>query len=175
MSNGLEVKKPVVMVLVGLPGSGKSTWCKMHPKKPPVASTDYFIDEYAKKNKVTYAKAFKKHYGEAQKKMKAHVAQLIKNKETFIWDQTNLTKRERDAIYDLMHQSHEVHFVCFYVPIEICIERFKERDRDTGDVITEKNIHDMARDADFPQKGDKCDKIVNYIHPKWPKPAQQSA
>lgn len=172
MSNGLDVPKPIAMVLVGLPGSGKSTWCKLHPQKPPVASTDYFIEEYAKQHEISYAKAFKKHQTDAQKKMKAHVDQLIKNRETFIWDQTNLTKKERDAIYKILSPTHEVHFVCFYVPLDVCIERFSKRERDCGDVITEKRIRELAKAADFPQKGDPCDKIVNYFHPKWPKPAK---
>ncbi len=168
-------EKPIACVLVGLPGSGKSTWAAKHPRKLPIASTDYFIEEYAAKNKISYAKAFKKHSLDAQKKMKAQVANLINEKKDFIWDQTNLSKKERDAIYKILTPTHEVHFVCFFVPLDICIKRFKQRDRDGGEMIDEKYIRKLAKTADFPQKGDKCELIVKYTHPKWPKPKQTAS
>ncbi len=45
--------KPIAYVLVGFPGSGKSTWAKNHPQKLPIASTDSYIEDCAaEKNKL---------------------------------------------------------------------------------------------------------------------------
>ncbi len=165
----LSKKKPVACVLVGLPGSGKSTWARKHPKKLPVASTDLFIESYARGKNISYADAFKKFYKTSRNMMKAQVEQLIAGKKPFIWDQVNHTKKERDAIYKILHATHEVHFVCFLVPLDICIARTAKRDRDGGDVVDENRIRFLAATATFPQKGDPCDKIVLFIHPKWKK------
>jgi predicted kinase len=159
--------------MVGLPGSGKSTWAKGHPGKFPIASTDAFIEEYAVEKKIPYGKAFKKYYKTAVKKMKAQVDGYIKNKTAFIWDQTNLQHSERDAIYDLLSPTHSVHFVCMIIPLEICIFQHTLRrvrgGRDGGDVVDERRIIELAKTATFPVKGDKADKIVRIIHPKWVK------
>jgi predicted kinase len=42
-----DPNKPIAYVLVGLPGSGKSTWAAAHPERLPIASTDVFIEAYA--------------------------------------------------------------------------------------------------------------------------------
>lgn len=169
------MKKPVALVTVGLPCSGKSAWAEAHPEKLPIASTDFFIEEYAAEKKLPYAKAFKKHYKKAVNQMKDRVAELVAQKKSFIWDQTNTTQKERDAIYNILHATHDVHFVCFLVPLDVCFERFDKRqaegNRDGKDVVDKKRIRELAKTTTFPKKGDKCEKIVLLIHPQWPKDA----
>jgi predicted kinase len=166
-------RKPPAFVMVGLPGSGKSTWAKGHPAQFPIASTDKYIEAFAAEKKTSYAKAFKKHYKTAIKQMKAEVDGYIKARQPFIWDQTNLDQSERDAIYKLLSPTHEIHFVCMIIPLEVCIFQHNLRKtrggRDGGDVVDEKRIIELAKTATFPVKGDAADQIVRIIHLKWVK------
>ncbi len=167
-----ESRKPPAFVLVGLPGSGKSTWARNHPAKLAIASTDAFIEGYAQKKKITYGEAFPIHYKTAMKKMKAQVEALKKKKTPFIWDQTNLTKIERDAIYKILHATHDVIFVCFMVPLDVCLKQFRRRERDGGNAVDEKKILELARVAVFPKKGEPCDRIIRIVHKRWPRRAK---
>ncbi len=168
--------KPPALVLVGLPGSGKSTWAMGHPKKLPIASTDSFLEEFARKEKLSYAEAFKKYYTKTIPMMKKRVGELVADNKPFIWDQTNLTYAERDRIYGILNKTHEVIFVCFLVPLDVCLRNYmkRQKERDGGDVVDEKRIRQLAKETRFPRKGDKCDKIVNIIHPEWKKQEQKT-
>lgn len=169
--------KPPAFVLVGLPGSGKSTWAKTHPRRFEIASTDKYIEDFAREKNITYAQAFKKYFRKSQKLMKAQVERIKKEPRPFIWDQTNLTLKERDAIYKTLHKTHEVIFVCFLVPLDVCIANYRKRQktRDGGDVVDENRICALAKTTIFPKKGDKCEKIMQIIHPEWKRPEQEKA
>lgn len=155
--------KPPVYVLVGLPGSGKSTWAKNHPEKLPVASTDAFIDAFAEKNGLTYGEAFRLHFPEACRQMKRQVEEgYVIHKTPFIWDQTNLLKKERESIYRLLHPTHRVIFVVFETPLDICLEHHRTRKRDMGSAVDEKRIRMLAAAATHPEKDDLFDEVI-YI------------
>lgn len=153
--------KPPVYVLVGLPGSGKSTWAKNHPDKLPVASTDAFIDAFAEENGLTYGEAFPRHFPEACRQMKRQVEEgYIPGKTPFIWDQGNLFKKERESIYRLLHPTHRVIFVVFDTPLDTCLERYRARERDMGAAVDESRIRMLAAAATFPGKDDLSDEVI---------------
>jgi len=160
--------KPTAYVLVGLPGSGKSTWAAAHPERLPIASTDEFIEAYAAEHKVSYAEAFRQYNGQAKLLLKERLSALIAQKTSFIWDQPNITARKRRAVYNKLHVSHRVIFVCFCVPIEICIARVEERERQAGEFINPKLIKLWSSMVTFPEAGEPCDGIIPIIHPSLP-------
>ena len=53
-------KKPFAVMMIGLPGSGKSTWIKANLPGVKVLSTDDFIDQYAAEKGKTYSEVFAK-------------------------------------------------------------------------------------------------------------------
>lgn len=103
--------------------------------------------------------------------MKKQVESYIASSTSFIWDQTNLTPRERRGIYNNLHASHRVEFICFLVPLDICLQRYevRTRNRDGGNAVNAERIRELARTATFPDKGEHFDKIVRLRHPAWPK------
>lgn len=159
--------KPTAFVLVGLPASGKSHWAHNHPEKYPVASTDAFIERVAAEQGRSYGDVFREAFPQAQAAMKAQVEAFIAARQPFIWDQTNLTCKEREAIYRLLHPTHEVVYVCFLVPLEVCLKRFDERERDGGAAIDRQRVVDLAKIAVFPDTDEPHDKIVRLKHPEW--------
>ncbi len=166
-------KKPAAYVLVGLPGSGKSTWAAAHPEKLPVASTDSFIESHAAEHGLDYAEAFKTAYPQAVQAMKQTVEGYIAARTPFIWDQTNLVPQERQQIYNILHPTHRVIYVVFMVPLDVCLRRHAERPRKGGRVVDEKRIAMLARDTVFPRSQDPHDEIIRIVHPEWPQPKKK--
>lgn len=109
--------------LVGLPGSGKSTWVKKFNENyhNVVISTDDYIERAAAKAGQSYNEAFKGAIDAATQDMAEQLAYAIENEKTIIWDQTNLTvKSRKPKVEKLMKAGYEVVAVVFEIsPAEI--------------------------------------------------------
>ena len=83
--------------LIGVPGSGKSTWIANQDwaKGIPVVSTDNFVEEHAKKMGKTYNEVFKDYMPIAVKLMANQALICQANKLDVIWDQTSTTVASR--------------------------------------------------------------------------------
>lgn len=84
-------------VMVGVPGSGKSTWIKNQTWALGlnVVSTDMWVEQYAKTVGKTYSEVFQEYMPEAVEKMADHVMFCRENKLDLIWDQTSTTVATR--------------------------------------------------------------------------------
>lgn len=84
-------------MMVGVPGSGKSTWIKNQKwaKDIPVASTDKFVEDYAKLQGKTYSEVFEEYMPIAVKLMANQAMICRANKTDLIWDQTSTTIETR--------------------------------------------------------------------------------
>jgi len=91
-------------MLVGLPGTGKSTFRTRLKQETCLEfltiSSDDYIDNFAKNVNKTYNEVFKDYVGEASKLIEAD-ARMAKIKEfNVVWDQTNLSSKKRKIILD---------------------------------------------------------------------------
>lgn len=79
--------------LVGVPGSGKSTWVQHQEwaHKCVVVSTDDFVEKYAKEVGSTYSEVFRDYMPTAVKLMVDKVIQAREEGKDIIWDQTSTT------------------------------------------------------------------------------------
>ena len=84
-------------VLVGVPGSGKSTWVQNQEwaKDIPVVSTDRFVEAYAKEQGKTYSEVFEEYMPIAVRLMANQALICQANKLDVIWDQTSTTVATR--------------------------------------------------------------------------------
>ncbi len=89
--------QPIVFMMIGVPCAGKSTFISGNSelKDLPIASTDNPIEFYAKTRNKTYDDVFSEFIREATNIMNASVDEFIRDNRSFIWDQTNLTKKSR--------------------------------------------------------------------------------
>jgi predicted kinase len=83
--------------LIGVPGSGKSTWIKNQDWAVdiPVVSTDNFVEAYAKEQGKTYNEVFKDYMPIAVKLMANQALVCQANGLDVIWDQTSTTLASR--------------------------------------------------------------------------------
>lgn len=84
-------------VLVGVSGSGKSTWIQNQywAKDCCIISTDYWVEEESKRVSKTYSEIFTDYMPRAVELMTANVVSVRKMGNDIIWDQTSTTVSTR--------------------------------------------------------------------------------
>jgi predicted kinase len=126
--------KGVVVLAIGLPGSGKSSWFKRHNVVP--LSSDMvralLFDDVREQRFQDLV------FSNLRSMLKAR---LIAKRPTNYVDATNLTPQERQHWIKLAKDyQYEVQAVFFDVPLEVCLERHQRRDR----VVPEDVMRRMA-------------------------------
>jgi predicted kinase len=126
--------KGIVVLAIGLPGSGKSSWFKRHNLTP--LSSDLLrsllFDDVREQRFQDLV------FSNLRSMLKAR---LIAKRPMNYVDATNLTPQERQHWIKLAKDyNYEVHAVFFDVPLEVCIERHQRRDR----VVPEDVMRRMA-------------------------------
>ena len=87
---------PKLVMLVGLPGSGKTVWRNNNIENDPVIlSTDNYIENKAKQSGERYNECFKKYIKEAEISFNIDLNMVLENDRNIIWDQTNLSVKSR--------------------------------------------------------------------------------
>jgi predicted kinase len=142
--------KGLVVLAIGLPGSGKSTWFKRHdivPLSSDVVRSLLFDDVREQRFQDLV-------FSNLRSMLKAR---LIAKRPTNYVDATNLTPQERQHWIKLAKDyGYEVQAVFFDVPLEVCLDRHHRRDR----VVPEDVMRRMAAKLKAPSFGEGFSKIT---------------
>lgn len=97
MKQNTELAVPKLYMLVGVPGSGKSTWIKnqIWALGLTVVSTDVFVQDHARSQGKTYSEVFADYMPTAVSRMVDQVEFAREHGHTIIWDQTSTTVQSR--------------------------------------------------------------------------------
>lgn len=128
---------PKLYVLVGVPGSGKSTWVNNQDwaKDCEYISTDKLVEEYAKTVDKSYREIFDEYMPTAVKLMTAEVVAAREAGKDIIWDQTSTTISSRRKKLVMLPEYHSI-AVVFKTPNRLELDqRLKKRAQLTGKVI----------------------------------------
>jgi predicted kinase len=121
--------KGAVVLSIGLPGSGKSTWFKRHnilPLSSDMVRILLFDD-------VTEQRYQDLVFSTLRSMLRARL--LAKRPWNYV-DATNLSPHERRSWVKLAHDfGYEAHAVFFDVPAEVCMERNQRRDRNVPEDV----------------------------------------
>jgi predicted kinase len=147
---------PTLYMLVGVPGSGKSTWIKNNDHDAVVLSTDNYIERAAEKQGKTYSEVFQDAIGNANTQMEKDLLQAVRNERDIIWDQTNLTAKSRKSKLSRIPKSYKKVAVYFTVPPDLR-DRLAGR---PGKTIPEPVIISMINQLQPPTKEEGFDEIV---------------
>jgi len=115
--------KGVVVLAVGLPGSGKTSWFKRHNINPLSSDVlrSILFDDPAEQRFQDLV------FSNLRSMLKAR---LIARRPLNYVDATNLSPHERHTWIKMARDyGYEVHAVFFDVPVEVCMDRNQRRDR----------------------------------------------
>lgn len=129
---------PTFTMLIGCPGSGKSTWRKSRLSAPEnaaiVLSTDDYIETKAKEHKIPYNKAFSSFFDEAEQHMLSHFNYAIQNSQNILVDRTNVSKKSRRRFLSKLPKSYTKIAVVFQRDLDYLIDINNERLENGRDV-----------------------------------------
>jgi len=157
--------KGIVVLAIGLPGSGKSSWFKRHNVTP--LSSDMvrslLFDDVREQRFQDLV------FSNLRSMLKARL--IVRRPMNYV-DATNLTPHERQHWIKLAKDyNYEVHAVFFDVPLEVCIDRHQRRDR----VVPEDVMRRMAAKLKPPSFQEGFAKItVVRVKKKEEEPAERA-
>jgi predicted kinase len=138
-SSAARAPKGVVVLAVGLPGSGKSSWFKRHnitPLSSDMLRSVLFDDPTEQRFQDLV-------FSNLRSMLKAR---LIARRPVNYVDATNLTSHDRHSWIKLAKDfGYDVHAVFFDVPVEICLERNQKRERVVGEDVVRRLASKMKQ------------------------------
>ena len=128
-----------VILMSGLPGAGKDTWIMRHVPELPVIS----LDAIRRELKVTPADD----QGAVAALAKSRARELLRRKQSFVWNATNITRTLRTALIDLFAAYHaRIRIVYVDAPWEVILRRNQERESSVPEPV----IARMLRKLEVP-------------------------
>lgn len=150
---------PKCYVLVGPPGSGKSTWVKNQKlvNDYVYASTDMHVEAYAKIQGKTYSDVFKDYMPKAIRRMHQDIRRAKAASSDIIWDQTNMTAASRAQKFRMLPGYEMIAVVMQHVPIPELFRRVNSR---PGKEIPESVMYSMIDGYQEPALEEGFSKII---------------
>jgi predicted kinase len=143
---------PELVMLVGIPCSGKSTYVNKlltyeYWKDAVVLSTDNYIEEQAKRLGMTYNEVFQDCIDEATRQLEMSFVRAKEEGKRIIWDQTNLSIKTRKKKLTKVPSIYKRTVVWFQVDLEEALKRNETRE---GKFIPESILKRMYHQFEVP-------------------------
>jgi predicted kinase len=151
---------PKLYVLVGVPGSGKSTWVDNNTFTMTCAciSTDKYVEHYANEVGKTYSEVFTEFMPNAVKLMTDEVIVARELGRDIVWDQTSTTVKSRaKKLY--MLPNYRAIAVVFPTPEHKELVRRLSSRWDSGKVVPEHVVASMIASWEEPTLEEGFDEI----------------
>jgi predicted kinase len=169
---------PTLYMMVGLPGSGKSTYLKQLAAKNKdefcagkevkswddeyhyiILSTDKYIESVAKSKGSDYNTVFKESIGAAEKELQKDLKEAIKFGFDIYWDQTNLSVRSRARKLSQIPETYRKVAVVIECTPAALEKHLTDRVAGGGKFIDPKIISDMSKQFEFPTTSEGFDEV----------------
>lgn len=139
---------PKAYILVGVPGSGKSTWVQNQEwtKDCVYISTDKIVEEYAADREKTYNEVFESFMPTAVDLMVDEVTLARVQNKDIIWDQTSTTVNSRKKKFRMLPNYYHI-AVVFKTPPPDIHKQWLNR---PGKVIPEHVVQSMIDNFEMP-------------------------
>jgi predicted kinase len=158
-----DMIRPIFMMLVGVPGSGKSTWLSNNNyhvmPNVMILSTDAYIEAVAADEGKTYSEVFRDVIKQAEMHLYHCLDVAVKHKMDIIWDQTNLTRKTR--MNKLKHIPLDYHRMAmvFPTPEPKTHTAWLNSEARVGKSIPDVMIHSMIENFEHPSLSEGFNEI----------------
>lgn len=152
---------PTYTMLVGVPGSGKSSWlAKQHIDwhNTVVVSTDNIIELRAREQNKTYSEVFQKEIKAATQQMEQAIVTALDLGLNVIHDQTNVTAKTRAVKLARVPDSYEKVAVFFPTPPDAELKR-RLAGR-VGKMIPPNVVMAMVSQLEMPSEAEEFDQVI---------------
>ena len=142
---------PKCYQLVGVPGSGKSTWHRAQEWLQDAAciSTDLYVERQAELEGKTYSEVFKDFMPFAVKLMADDVVKARKACQDIVWDQTSTTIASRARKFAMLPDYEHI-AVVFATPEPAELVMRLDSRYDSGKIIPDQVVQDMINNWEEP-------------------------
>jgi predicted kinase len=149
---------PICYQLVGVPGSGKTTWIKNQPwaKDCVIVSSDDHIETYAKTRGKTYSEVFNDIINTATKLMLDDARNARKQGKDVIWDQTSTTVNSRKRKFETLPDYTHIAVVFDTPPMNVLNQRLNSR---VGKNIPVSVLDSMIKNFQMPTESEGFSEI----------------
>ena len=150
----------MLYVLVGVPGSGKTTWIghqKFDWDKTVIVSTDKLVEQYATSFGKTYNEVFKDYMPTAVNKMAAEARKAFSEDKIVVWDQTSTSISTRAKKLRMAPEHYTKIAVVFEVPTPEVHAKFLDR---PGKTIPKEVLSSMIDNFVHPTVDEGFDRII---------------
>ena len=146
---------PTCYILVGCPGSGKTTFTNLLPRGAIITGTDKYIERIAEALELTYSKIFKDAYGLAESLFWDDIITASEDGTDIVIDRTNMTRGSRHKFFSALRATHRMEAIVFPVP-----EDLKARlDSRPGKHIPQSVISNMINSFEMPSIAEGFDAV----------------
>ena len=152
---------PKFYMLIGVPGSGKSTWIKNAnlDSNTVIISTDDIIEKRARAQGLTYSDVFQAEIKSATAEMNRILGDALANNKDIVWDQTNLTVKSRRSKLAQIPEQYLKIAVYFSTPDNAELQR--RLDNRPGKVIPSNVVLGMKSQLQLPMLDEGWHEIWN--------------
>ena len=149
-------KRPRLIVLCGVPGSGKSTYAV---NKTINDTSIVWLSSDAFREKLYGDANCQDNPGKVFEAMQEETVKALNNGFDVIYDATSITRKARAGILNIVPKHVQKCCVVIWAPIDICIERDKARSRTVGKEVIDK----MLKRFEAPFYDEGFDTILVHI------------
>lgn len=129
--------RPTLIILCGIPGSGKTTYANKCVAECP--STIHLSSDKIRAE-LWGDEATQGDNNEVFSLMQSRAVEALNNGQSVIYDATNITRKDRSYIIALCPKFVKIECLIIWTPIETCIERDATRERTVGKAVIDKML-----------------------------------
>lgn len=154
---GIQHPGPFIVVLAGLPASGKSTFRSQFKNDGIHLSTDDIVDDIAKWEGTTYDQVWEREIKAATASVNTAFRAALKDGASIVWDQTNLTAKKRKGILSQVPAGY--YKVCIFIQCHEDLRQKRLASR-PGKVIPKHIDDSMRANVVVPTKEEGFDEVL---------------